>query len=146
MCVNHIAQLAIHTEALRESKAALEASQRRENAAVSELARTNAREARRADQLRALLASARRATDRGSECSIGRVPVGAPAGYKVVEWIGAESEGMPKHSTVGTCALSELAALEEVIEERAREVASLKVRETGDAVTSSTRQWCFKPT
>lgn len=97
--------------AIRESQAALEASLRRESAAVSELARRDAEEARRVEQVRALLAASIAAPASGSCSGSGSVDSNAGA-------VG---------SSVAATALSDLAALEEAIEERAREVASLKV-------------------
>ena len=96
---------------IRESKAALEASLRRESAAVSELARRDAEEARRVGQVRALLAAS--VSDTASGPCGGSGSAGDKTGV-----VG---------SSVAATALSDLAALEEAIAERAREVASLKV-------------------
>lgn len=114
-------QLLTVTGMLRTSEASLKASQRREAATVSELARSDAKEARRIEQVQALLASARDAGGRGPSR-------------------GAHGDDFRRHSAgaVGAvqgcnagggaaCALSEMAALGEAIAERAREVAELKV-------------------
>lgn len=103
---------------MRKSEASLKASQRREAAAVSELARSDAKEARRIEQVQALLASARDAGGRGQ----------------------LHGDDSRRHSAGGAgpvqgcnagggaaCALSEMAALGEAIAERAREVENLKV-------------------
>lgn len=95
---------------------------------MSELARSNAKEARCAALVRALAASA---CDAGGEGQRSEARAEARAGQRwgsdrhLVEHINAE----PGRVTLGAavCALSELAALEEAISERAREVAALKV-------------------
>lgn len=93
---------------MRESQAALEASLRRESAAVSELARRDAEEVRRVEQVRALLITSASAPGSGGS---GKV----------------DSTAGTMGSSVAATALSDLAALEEAIAERAREVTSLKV-------------------
>lgn len=96
---------------IRENQAAVEASLRRESAAVSELARRDAEEARRVEQVRALLAASASA----------QVPASCGGSGSVDGHAGVVG------SSVAATALSDLAALEEAIAERAREVASLKV-------------------
>ena len=154
-------------ETLRETRAMLEASRRRESAAVAELARRNAEEARRVEQVRALLAASSSASapdpcgdDGGDFNGAERSPTAVgessggdsggggggrggsnrvhrlvfrEAGGQVFQGgavdgrAGAEMEVGAAGSSVAATALSELAALEEAIAERAREVASLKV-------------------
>ena len=104
-------QLVEQAETIRENQASLEAALRRESAAVSELARRDAEEARRVEQVRALLAASVSAPASGSCGGNGRVD----------NTTGAVGP------SVAASALSDLAALEEAIAERAREVASLKV-------------------
>ena len=99
-------------ESLRSTKALLETSQKREDAALSQLARSNAVEAKRVEQVQALLVSAHcgDARDR-HENYVSQAAYGG---------------GCSKD-----CVLSELAALEEAIAENAREATSLKVRFVG---------------
>lgn len=104
-------QLVEQAETIRESQASLEASLRRESAAVSELARRDAEEARRVEQVRALLSAS----------------VSAPAPVSRGGSGNVESSAGAVGSSVAATALSDLAALEEAIAERAREVTSLKV-------------------
>lgn len=99
-------------ENLRSTKALLETSQKREDAAISQLARWNAMEAKRVEQVQALLATAHCGNARDiNENYASR---------------GANGGGCSKDFV-----LSELAALEEAIAERARESTSLKVRFVG---------------
>ncbi|CAN0059330.1 unnamed protein product, partial [Hapterophycus canaliculatus] len=174
-------QLVSQAEELRECRASLAASRRRESAAVSEVARRNADEARRVEQVRALLQASASATASGSTSPsrYGRPPdvdsngggssggerrrggsaeagssaagvgggerssrnggsrcvgSGSTARGESPEAEAGEGErasmamgGVGGRSSVAATALSELAALEEAIAERAQEVASLKV-------------------
>lgn len=162
-------QLVEQEETLRDTRDNLEAARRRESAAVSELARRNAEEARRVEQVRALLAASASASGSASapgSCGGGdrdvadaeRTPTagesssssggdggggsnyarglvlggggGGREGFQGVAAVGGTGAGMgvgAAGSSVAATVLSELAALEEAIAERAREVASLKV-------------------
>lgn len=160
-------------EELQKCRLSLAASRRREAAALSEVARRNADEARRVEQVRALLAASASAS--ASSASYGHLPdvdssrsssssdgggrrdysVGAAlsaasgGGERSYGNDGSRSSGLVQgggpevgaggrapmavavvggRSSVAATALSELAALEEAIAERAQEVASLKVR------------------
>lgn len=114
-------QILTLTETLRASQASLETARRREAAALSELERYDLKEASRVEQVKALLASACGADggkepgvndwEGGGHCSSGQIGMG-PAGIS---------------RNKAACTLSELAALEEAIAERAREIAALKV-------------------
>ena len=96
---------------------------------MSELARSNAKEARCAALVRALTASvcdSERETQKKGEARAGRRWGLDP---HLVERIEAEpGGGRGVASGAAVCALSELAALEEAVSERAREVAALEVR------------------
>lgn len=124
-------QLSTLTELLKASRGALEASQRREAAAVSEVERTNAKEARRLEQLQALLASA---CSSGATGAIGATRGNDGVGVFSIEEARTRTVGGRPRRRGAACELSELAALEETIVERAREVTSLKVWCTGEAV------------
>ena len=97
---------------------------------MSELAHSNAKEARCAALVRALAAYA---CDAGEERRWSEARAEARAGQRwgsdrhLVEHIEAKPGGVTLGPAV--CALSELAALEEAVSERVREVAALKVHE-----------------
>ncbi|CAN0452437.1 unnamed protein product, partial [Ectocarpus sp. 8 AP-2014] len=163
-------QLVTHEEAIHESLALLRASRGRESAAVSELSRRDAEEARRVEQVRALLAAS--TSSPPASCDGGDIadnladpPEWARSGRErprssssssctgggdsessclrgCVSWSSLQEQARAEASAVvggiGTgvggrgsstaaTSLSELAALEEVIAERAQEVASLKM-------------------
>ncbi|CAM9148372.1 unnamed protein product, partial [Scytosiphon promiscuus] len=174
-------QLESRAEELRECRESLAASRRRESAALSEVARRNADEARRVEQVRALLAASASASAsapapsssssfgdrsdpesssgnsnreegsagaRNSAAAVrGEISVGndgSRLGDTGSTGIGGSGRGegpggergrfapmaaaiVGGRSSVAATALSELAALEEAISERAQEVASLKM-------------------
>lgn len=174
-------QLITHEEAIHESVALLRASRGRESAAVSELSRRDAQEARRLEQVRALLAAStsspascdggdiadnkladppgwarsggERPRSSSSSCTGGSDSEssclrGCASSSSLQERARAEASAVVggmgtgvggRGSSVAATSLSELAALEEVIAERAQEVASLKVR--ASPRSSRGRRW-----
>ncbi|CAN0099270.1 unnamed protein product, partial [Laminaria digitata] len=139
-------QIATLAETLRNSRGSLEASHRRETAAVSELERSNAKEARCAALVRALAASACDADDgeQGQRTDSSRAGGRWGSDPHLVKPIDAESGG-GVNLGAAVCALSELAALEEAISERTREIAALKraneaLRESASAEAEHRRQ------
>lgn len=144
-------------EALRECRASLEASRRCESATVSELARRNAEEARRVEQVRALLAASASASaphscnndsnnsnkDESPAGGEGNSNNNSNSGSVVRGRMGMRTEGETGGSSVAATALSELAALEEAIAERAREVSSLKVWCDESNIVLLGRKWLY---
>lgn len=152
-------QLRSRAEELHECRESLAASRRRESAALSEVALRNADEARRVEQVRALLAASASASIYGNRSDFDSSSTGNKEEAAIIACVGQErdingsrscwrdgsgpevegagglgltvsmaSAVVGGRSSVAATALSELAALEEAIAERAQEVASLKVR------------------
>lgn len=106
---------------LRCSRVDVQASQRREAAALSELARYDTNNARRVEQVQALLAAAACTNAEGLDASRSDQGAGRAMGA---------GSGSTRPVRVGGAAageLSDLAALGEAIADRAREIADLKV-------------------
>lgn len=118
-CLFLVPKVTSLSEALRDSRAAIVTLQRREAAALSELARYDANNARRVEQVQALLAAAGGNHPGGGNALKENgmaAEVGPGGGARVREGGGAAG------------ALAELVALGEAIADRAREIADLKVR------------------
>lgn len=117
-------------EQLKESRASVEVTRRREAAALSELAQYDASNERRVEHVQALLAAAASSSVNGTEAYREN---GARGGAGPGSIVGAATTtrgaeiGPERSARVGGTALSELAALGEAIADRGREVADLKV-------------------